>query len=66
MQGTSKGDPSTQLWVGNIPPHIGENQVLEEMACYDFRPSKLVLRQRPSGVVRKHNNENEEVKASEN
>ncbi len=36
-----------QLWVGNIPQHLAEREVLGEMAAYGVRPWCLVLRTRP-------------------
>ncbi len=35
-----------QLWVGNIPQRLSEDDVLEEMSLYGVRPTKLILRHR--------------------
>ena len=32
------------LWCGDIPGELTEDEVIEAMAGYQFRPSKLVLR----------------------
>ena len=33
-----------QLWVGNIPSFLSEEHALEELASYNIRPQKLVIR----------------------
>ena len=37
-------DMARQLWVGNVPPGLKEHKVLHELAVYQIRPLKAVLR----------------------
>ena len=37
---------SNQVWIGNIPHALSEQDVLSELAAYHIRPCKLVLKKR--------------------
>ena len=42
----SGADDPRQLWVGNIPQSLDEDEVLECLSMYGVRPYKLILRKR--------------------
>ena len=41
---TIMSDPGTQCWFGSIPAGLSEQQILHELAAYNVRPWKLVVR----------------------
>jgi len=44
------GDPC-QLWMGNVPPGLSEQEVIATLALYSVRPYKVALRHRTGGEV---------------
>jgi len=48
--GEERGDgPPEVVWCGNIPHYLSEDELLHELAAYNVRPSKAVLRNRKFG-----------------